>query len=91
MATVTKSLYDRMIADRPLKFNAEEVAYREADAESTCGECIHFYTREVDRHHTCEIFRPDNDKSVDAAYVCDFFSNDGEDFPLLSESLSPEA
>ena len=91
MATVTKSLYDRMIADRPLKFNAEEVAYREADAESTCGQCIHFFQRVVDSHGTCEIFRPQDDAPVDANYVCDFFSEDGEDFPLLSESLSPEA
>lgn len=88
MATVTKSLYDRMIADRPLKFNAEEVAYRdsvEEEKEAYCHSCIHFFTRKVDGHNTCEIFRPDEDKSVDENYVCDFFSKDGENFPLLEE------
>ena len=87
MATVTKSLYDRMIADRPLKFNEEEVNYRKArfDSDDICENCVHFFTREVDQHHTCEIFRPDDDESVDAAYVCDFFSKDGETFNLLRE------
>jgi hypothetical protein len=85
MATVTKSLYDRMIADRPLKFDAEEVAYRESDGKEICATCIHFFTRSVDNHHTCEIYRPDSDTSVDSQYVCDFHSTDGEHFPLLTE------
>jgi hypothetical protein len=85
MATVSKSLYDRMIADRPLKFDADEVAYREAEGESSCSQCVHFFTREADKHHTCEIFRPDEDKSVNPNFVCDFFSKDGEEFPLLDE------
>lgn len=83
MATVTKSLYDRMIENRPLKFDAEEVSYREADEEERCGKCMHFYSRKVDGHNVCEIFRPKEDESVDPDYVCDFFSEDGEVFPLL--------
>jgi hypothetical protein len=85
MATVTKSLYDRMIADRPLKFDADEVNYREADSESSCGKCIHLFSRIVDSHNTCEIFRPADDASVDKNFVCDFFSKDGEEFPLLDD------
>ena len=95
MATVSKSLYDRMISDRPLKFDAEEVNYTEAVNYSTysflqnddpcCKKCIHFFTREVDGHHTCEIFRPDEDASVEPEYVCDFFSSDGSEFPLYRE------
>lgn len=86
MATVSKDLYERMIADRPLKFSAKEVNYRDSVEESEeayCHSCVHFFTRKIDGHNTCEIFRPKDDESVDPNYVCDFFSPDGEEFPLL--------
>lgn len=83
MATATKAMYDRLMQDRPFKFSGIEVDYRDAEDEKHCGDCVHFYERKIDSHHTCEIFRPDDDESVDPAYVCDFFSADGGIFPLL--------
>jgi hypothetical protein len=74
-----------MIADRPLKFAEEEVNYRDSTEDALCGKCVHFFTREVDKHHTCEIFRPKDDASIEPNYVCDFFSADGEEFPLLDD------
>jgi hypothetical protein len=80
---VSKALYDRLIEDRPFKLAESEVNYRLAQGEECCENCIHFYTRQVDKFHTCEIFRPKDERSVVPEYVCDFFSADGEEFPLL--------
>lgn len=95
MATVSKELYDRLIENRPFKLSAEEVNYRDATKHTKysflqtddprCANCIHFYTREIDQHHTCELFRPEDDESVGEEYVCDFFSVDGKEFPLYIE------
>ena len=82
--TVSKDLYDRIIADRPFKLNAEEVNYRKSEGEELCESCNHFFLRNIDNHATCEIFRPANDEPVEFNYVCDFFSTDGEEFPLLT-------
>jgi hypothetical protein len=79
---VSKSLYRRLIENRPFKLSAEEVNYQQSDSVK-CAECIHFYTREIDKYHTCEIYRPEEDASVDPDGVCDFFSEDGIKFPLL--------
>ncbi len=85
MATVSKEAYNRLTENRPYKFDAKEVNYRDADGDEKCAGCLHFYTRKVDGFHTCEIFRPADDSSVDPAYVCDFHSVNGTDFPLLDE------
>jgi hypothetical protein len=97
MATVSKNLYDRLIANRPFKLSAEEVSYEEAKKRSKysflqkddprCETCIHFFTRKVDGHNTCEIFRPEDDESVEPEYVCDFHSIDGKEFPLYCYDL----
>lgn len=83
--TVSKDLYERLIENRPLKLSEEEVNYREAEGEEKCKACSHFFTREVDKFHTCEIFRPEPERSVETNHVCDFFTNDGDKFPLLEE------
>lgn len=80
---MSKSLYDRLIEDRPFKLDEQEVNYRDAEGEEKCMNCIHFFNRNVDEFHTCEIFRPKDDASVNPKYVCDFFSVDGIEFPLL--------
>lgn len=86
MATVSKESYLRLIENRPYKFDEEEVSYRDAKGEEACGNCIHFFTREVDKFHTCEIFRPEDGGTVDVDYVCDFHTVDGEEFPLLKST-----
>lgn len=84
---ITKADYDDMMADRPEKFTPEEVGYRKAPrgSEYRCENCMHFYMRQVDRFHTCEIFRsPEVDeRGVDLKYLCDWWTKDGEDFPLV--------
>lgn len=78
MATVSKESYLRLMENRPYKFDEDEVDYREGEGDELCKTCIHFFTREADEFHTCEIFRPKDDESVDPEYVCDFWS-DGEE------------
>lgn len=79
--------YTKLLADRPSKFSDEEVDYRESEGREKCGKCLHFYTRQIDSLHTCEIFRNDevDTDGIDPEYVCDFFTRDGEIFPLLKE------
>ena len=72
MATVSKESYERLLRDRPYKFDEEEVNYRDGEGEDVCATCIHFFTRKVDGYSTCEIFRPSDDSPVDPDYVCDF-------------------
>lgn len=87
MATVSKALYDRLLENRPFKFSAEEVNYRDAEGEERCENCVHFYTRKVDGFNVCEIFRDDetDEKGIDTVYACDFHTADGKTFPLLEE------
>jgi len=82
---ITKDLYFRIVENRPFKFSAEEVNYRDGEGEEICRTCQHFFERVIDKFHTCEIFRPKDDASVEAEYVCDFHTVDGEEFPLLEE------
>jgi hypothetical protein len=82
-AIATLKDYQQLMEDRPEKFTAEEVNYRAADSDHRCDTCMHFYTRYLDRHHTCEIFRPDDDASVRPEYTCSFQTPDGDQFPLL--------
>ena len=82
--------YQAMVADRPEKLSAEEVNYRECeDVGNECEHCFHFYQQVAgEKRMTCEIFRPDGEKSVEPEYVCDFFTRDGEDFPYQETSSS---
>jgi hypothetical protein len=86
VATVSKESYLRLIENRPYKFDADEVNYRDGDGEEFCVGCAHFYARVIDKFHTCEIFRPEDDSAVDPTYVCDFFTANNEDFPLLKST-----
>jgi hypothetical protein len=98
MATVSKESYLRLLENRPYKFDAEEVDYRDAivDAkydflqtdEPRCETCVHFYTRKVDGHNTCEIFRPADDSSVEPEYLCDFWTDGKETTPKDKTSSS---
>lgn len=87
--TVTREDYEQLIADRPEKFTADEVNYREAPEGSSiaCHACVHFYRRAVDGLSVCEIFRDEEtDKAgVQPNYRCDFQTADGDVFPLLDE------
>jgi hypothetical protein len=87
MATVSKNFYERLMQSRPVKFDAEEVSYREAEGEEKCQNCQHFFERVIDKFHTCEIFRDEEtDKNgVSPNFRCDFFTSNGTDFPLLEE------
>jgi hypothetical protein len=79
-----RKAYDSMIADRPAKFDEDEVEYRMAEKKGPrCGTCVHFFERKVDGFTTCEIFRPADDGPVKENYVCDYWTEDGETFPLL--------
>jgi hypothetical protein len=75
--------YEALMADRPEKFDPEDVNYREADSRQRCWNCLHFYMRRIDEFGVCEIMRPQDDGSVEPDYVCDYFTKDGETFPLL--------
>lgn len=83
MATMKE--YEAMVADRPEKFDAEEVNYRDSEKPAQkCGRCLHLFERRLDGLKTCEIFRSDETgvDGVDDSYVCQFFTRDGKDFPL---------
>ena len=86
MSKVTKAKYDDLMADRPRKFDADQVGYRKAPrgSEQRCENCMHFYTRKVDGLTTCEIFRNDDtdEAGVNPKYLCDWWSRDGTDHPL---------
>lgn len=78
--------YTKMIADRPPKFSADQVNYREARGDEACGWCVHFYQSKGAQRSVCEIFRPAGDKSVKANWTCDWFTDDGVRFPLRREN-----
>lgn len=79
--------YEKMLSDKPTKFSAAEVNYREAEGSERCKLCFHFFTQGGgDRRTVCEIFRPTGeDENVDPNYVCDFFTKESEEYPLLGE------
>lgn len=90
MATVKMKDYERLIADRPYKFDDKQVNYRDGKDKERCMRCVHFYVRKVDQHAVCEIFRNDkvDENGIDPDYVCDFFTRDGEKFPLYGVAKS---
>ncbi len=88
MATVSKTEYDALLEERPRKFDAEQVGYeRSTNDEEKCANCVHLYSRVVDKFHTCELFRnAETDRvGVMPNWKCSFFTRDGETFPLLDE------
>jgi len=79
--------YTKLVHERPVKFNAREVAYKEAaDIKHRCGRCMHYYERSIDAFAVCEIFRDDetDENGINPRYACKFFTRDGVDFPLLT-------
>lgn len=90
MATVSKELYERLLLDRPFKLNEEESNYREeSDGWDVCSRCVHFFTREVDKFHTCEVVRPLDDSSIDGEFTCDFYTTpDATPTSTISDSQS---
>ena len=83
--SVDFDLYKRLLENRPFKFAPEDVNYRNAEGKEHCGDCVHFYTRNVDGFHTCEIMRTDGDDSIIENYRCDFWTDDGEEYPYQEE------
>lgn len=86
-----KALYLRILDNRPLKLSPEEAEYRKASAGekeggALCANCWHFFTRDADDFHVCEVVRPpeEDEESIDPEYRCRFFTGDnGKTFPLL--------
>lgn len=85
---ITFAEYQRLLEDRPDKFEPDAVDYREADGAERCSRCIHFYQSKD--HAVCEIMRPEDEAEVEPGYVCDFYTFDGEEFPLLDNNQQPE-
>jgi len=84
---VSKESYDRLVSNRPFKFDEAEVNYRSGHTgHEQCEGCAHFFQRKADDFGVCEIFRPTRGKEeVRPNFVCDFFTEDGEEHPLLTE------
>ena len=98
--TVSRLEYETLVADRPQKFDEDQVNYRPANrSQFRCDRCLHYFTRITDNFGVCEIFRPtryarrrspeegyptEEIEEVQPEMVCDFFSADGSQYPLLS-------
>jgi hypothetical protein len=75
--------YEKMLADRPVKFTPEDVDYRDAEfIQYRCERCSHYFERVRDRFGVCEIVRLKTDDPIDPDYVCDYFNTDGESYPF---------
>jgi hypothetical protein len=77
--------YKALVGDRPAKFNAVQVGFKEkgGDSEGSCGKCVHHYISKASDHKVCEILRLENDKNIEPEDVCLFQSADGKTFPRL--------
>lgn len=84
--------YEKMLADRPEKFTAEQVGYRKADeVGKQCGQCIHLYKEVVgDQRTVCEILRLDPEDSINPEFVCMFTSRDGVEYPYVKKDSNQE-
>jgi len=82
----TREQYEELIQNRPDKFTPEQVDYAPANSNKLrCGRCLHFFTRNRDGFHVCEILRSEqiDADGINPFYDCRFFTEDGEHFPLL--------
>lgn len=84
--------YLKILHDRPPKFDAKQVDYRdtsvgEFDRRMDCQACVHFYKSTATGRTVCEIFRPDKDADVEYTWTCDFYTPDGVRFPLLPKEM----
>lgn len=89
---VSLEKYFDVLDDRPYKFTAKQVGYKEAPegSQMRCASCLHFFRRAIDDFSVCEIFR---DEETDADGVkphwrCGFWTVDGQVHPLL-ETVEP--
>ncbi len=83
---ITITEYEKLVADRPQKFSAEQVGYKDhtpRGQNEICSSCLHFYRGEVAERTVCEIFRPEGGKDVEALGFCLFWTLEGKRFPLL--------
>lgn len=80
--------YLRLIADHPVKFTAEQVAFdplRGARLGMPCRECIHWFLNPRRSETVCEIFRHADAHNVEAPGNCRFWTPDGKVFPMLDQ------
>jgi hypothetical protein len=82
---VSLSDVKRMLRDRPVKFSADQVAYRPGKGKERCGNCAHFFRSK--QRAVCEILRlagdtQTSDESIMAGWTCDYFTPDGVSYPL---------
>jgi hypothetical protein len=84
----TLSSYRHLLADRPDKFSAQEVAFTMPNRNNTdyyCKECRHWFDSPGAHRSVCEIYRPASDESVPPKGKCMFWTRTGERFPLLHQ------
>lgn len=79
--------YERLMADQPEKLTAAQAHYEEAPEgqHERCKNCVHSYTRNVNKVHVCELVRPDEDE-INPEWYCHLW-NDGksDELPFLKE------
>lgn len=80
---INEKQYQALLNERPRKFTAEQVDYRDADGDDRCCNCQHYFNRPADNWGVCEIFRSvETDKvGVKPGYTCNWMTWDGESFP----------
>lgn len=75
--------YEELMNMAPMKFDAKASSYHKAKGnEPRCDECLHWFEREVDQYHVCEIVRPVPEEEIMAEWTCKFYTADGKKFPL---------
>lgn len=76
--------YNKLVENRPYKWSAEDVNYREAEGRHRCARCLHFYERRIDHFGVCELFRSDDtdEEGVQPNFTCDWYTTNGKSFPL---------
>jgi hypothetical protein len=76
--------YDALVADRPPKFTAQEVDFRDRarNPKFRCGSCRHFFVGPNQLRNVCEILRLHPERSIPAGGDCLFWNKNGKDFPL---------
>lgn len=89
--TATKDDYLKLLDDRPVKFDAQQVGYEAAPegSQMRCAACRHYYHRAIDGFAVCEVFRSDetDQEGVKPDWRCMFWNVDGS-LPLYDASDS---
>lgn len=85
---VTPQQVAKMVADRPKKFTAEQVAFipQSDNPSQTCGGCYHWYQSNIARRAVCEIYAPaTEDRKVPAEATCAYWTVDGVTYPRIEK------